>query len=160
MNSIADDLILLISTFIDDRSNYCLSQVSKNTYRILKKGYVRHLSFDYLKDNVTTFTERFYDHHRSIRSCSMTFLHNAFLWLPKWVETVYLFNCYIDHAIDPSEQVITRKLWIKKEGDDIVPLHINWNKFPYLEEIHIKNYDVNYVDALERCKMLKKIICI
>lgn len=156
MNSIPDELIYMISIFCDDRSNFLLSLVCRNTHNALKKrGYARHITFDYIKNDISTFTERFYSHYRTINSCSMMYLKNAFIWLPLWVDHVFLYNCYIDQDINPTQIVPTKKLWIQRD-DYTLPLTINWQKFPYLEEIYIKNYDVNTSD-LRICKKLKKI---
>lgn len=156
MNHLIEDLVILISTYCDDRSNYNLSQVCRNTYNATSKGFMRHICFDYLKDNVTTFTERFYRHRRSITSCSMTYVENAFLWLPFWVENVYMSNCRITQVINPRQNVSTKRLRICSLGTKTQSLYINWRKFPQLEEVDIINYDVN-CDGLEDCKLLKRI---
>lgn len=155
MNTLIDDLIILITTFCDDKTNYYLSQVCKNTYNATKDGFIRHMSFHYLNNNLSTFTERFYRHRRSVRSCSMLYIENAFFWLPIWVEIISMTNCPITKSINPSQNTFTKKLRICSLRET-TPITINWRKFPLLEEIKIVNHTINF-DGMEECKYLKRL---
>lgn len=155
MNTLVDDLILIISTYCDDKTNYYLSQVCKHTYNATKDGFIRHLSLHYLNNDVSSFTERFYRHRRSVKSCSMIYIENAFLWLPLWVESISMTNCSITKSINPNQKACTKRLRICSVGET-TPITINWRKFPFLEEIKIVNHIINF-EGMEDCRSLKRL---
>jgi hypothetical protein len=160
MNHLCEDLIILILDFCDLRTSFYLALTNKYiSQTTLKKGFAKHISYDSYdlasESTYDTFLRRFHTHQHTLRTCSMSNLNNPFLWLPKWVQKVYFFNCRIQQEINPSQVTETEVLYISSKSCDW-EIHMNWDKFPKLREMTVINYRINFEEAQKKCPLLTK----
>ena len=160
MNTLCEDIIHIILDFCDLRTSFYLTLTNKYiSQTTLKNGFAKHISYDSYdiasSDTYDTFLQRFHRHRYTLRTCSMSNLNNPFLWLPKWVEKVYFFNCRIQQEINPSQVTETEVLYISSQSYDW-EINMNWDKFPKLKEMTVVGYRINFEEAHKKCPLLTK----
>mgnify|MGYP003969748617 CR=1 FL=1 len=145
-----DEVIRLIWEYlITNTDSISLLKSCRHFYIFGKKyGYIRELSvknfsgFDFMEKSVL--------HANTITSLVL----DSVDWAPKiWPEKVTFINCENNRKIVPKNALSTKVLCINLRHNNV---NIEWEKFPSLEKIYIRVYDINLED-IEKCTKLSTI---
>lgn len=157
--SLPSDIILYVSSFLDNKSNSRLISTCKclNTHG-KTYGYLTKLILDY-KETYFSFIHKFYKNINTINTIEIKESVNPHILIPEYTHILIFSHCSINKYINPDNVVKTKVLKItdyhRHTNKNI--LRINWKCFKNLEYLELYIYDVELegIETLEKLKYKK-----
>ena len=157
--SLPSDIIICITSFLDNKSNNHLISSSKNLNKHGKQyGYLTRILLDY-KETYFSFTHKYYKHLNTINTIEIKETLNPHILIPDYTYILIFSHCSINKYINPDNIVKTKVLKITDYHRNINKniLRINWERFKHLEYLELYIYDVELkgIEKLEKLKYKK-----
>jgi hypothetical protein len=161
INNLYDDILIYISSYLDDKENLNLIQTCKYFKNLFNKvGFLKFLKCEGDKhQSIYNFMITYFKHIRTVDYIYISHIDTPQYWINnKWCKIVHLYNCYLEDKIDPlnicnTEQLIIQNIYPSKWKNK---LKINWNKFPNLRILQLDIQNIDLVN-IEICQNLELI---
>ena len=157
MNNLPNEMIILISSFLNNKENLIFVKTCKYYKEILYKyGFLKSLYYTF-PGSVVNFTRNFIQHNRTLTDIYINNGNNIHLYIlsviwPKRLKFMnYNFNCEINPYINTN----TENLYITTYQNKI-KMYINWSKFNKLKYLFLHIYDLDFTN-FELCANLEVI---
>ena len=151
-------IILLITSFLDDKTNINLMSTCKYIYSYGELyGFLKSIKLDY-KENYINFIKHYNKHKHTIKKIEVNRIDNPHMWIPDYVETLVFSHCSIDHYLDPPSTCLFTKELILHDYNRYKnknKLRINWECFKNIEILELYVYDVD-IKGIEKLTKLRK----
>ena len=158
MNSISDDLLVIILSYLNNKDSLSLVKTCKYFKKLFyEKGFYKSIYYNF-SEPILPFINLFDIHNKTLHDVYIkngynihTFMNNT------WCKNVKFSNySYEDYNIDPKKITNTENLYISSYNKKKIKITINWNKFPKLKYLYISIYDIN-INNIEICDNLEVI---
>jgi hypothetical protein len=150
------DIMLHITSFLDNKSNINLIETCKYLYKYGQKfGFLKSIQFNY-KENYNIFLERYNIHRNTIKKIKVNGVENPHLWIPNYTETLIFSHCSIYEYINPGPRALLTKVFILTDYHrykNHIKLRINWDCFINLEILELYVYDVDIIGIHKLSKL-------
>lgn len=160
--SLPNDIFLIILELFNTNSDMVsFVTICKSLYKRAKKyGYVRKIHFR-PRDDPIEFAVRTYEHIKTLKIISTDGLDDITAWVPVFAEEMVIDGCITPlEGINPQKASKTRKLSFYDYGRHYHKrmFKMNWEKFPNLESITLLVHDVNLIEMVGSCPILRHIV--
>ena len=154
MDYIPEEIILLISSFLNNRDSLHIVKTCKYYKNILYKyGFYKSLNYN---SNFIHFLENFKKHNNTLTD---VYIHNAsnihILMFMMWPKRISFLNCIFTYDIKPNN-TNTEYLYITSLKN--TKIKIDWSKFPKIKCLFLNIHDID-LNGIELCSNLE-IICL
>ena len=161
INNLPVDIILHITSFLNNKSNINLVETCKYLYNYGKKfGFLRSIKYDY-KQNYNIFLNTYNQHRNTIKKIKINGIENPHIWLPNYTETLIFSHCSINEYINPGPRALLTKVFILTDYNrykNHIRLRINWEWFINIEILELYVYDVDIIGIDKLTKLRHKKI--
>lgn len=157
MNNLPNEMIILISSFLNNKENLIFVKTCKYYNKILYKyGFLKSLYYTF-PGSIVCFTQNFIQHNRTLTDIYINNGNNIHLYMssviwPKRIKFMnYNFNCEINTDMNTN----TENLYITTYQNKL-KMYINWSKFNKLKYLFLHIYDLDFTN-IELCTNLEVI---
>ena len=157
MNNLPNEIIFLISSFINNEENLMFVKTCKYYKEILYNyGFLKSLYYSF-PGSITDFTLNFIKHNRTLTDIYIYNSNNIHLYMLSaiWPKRIKFMHYRINCSINPYINTNTENLYISSYRNT-EKIYINWSKFNKLKYLFLHIYDLNFIN-IESCTNLEVI---